>query len=95
MDYNKILEHRPFCIWDEDPNIELCYNLAYEKLGEMYPNNQLFASDCFGISIIDCSNEISTYSTGRLGLIGPLAMRDERRKEIFLLLAYDSSYKTN
>ena len=95
MDYYKILEYRPFSIWDEDSNIELCYNLACEKLEKMYPNNLLFASDCFGISVIDFSNEIATYSTGRLGLIGPLAMRDERTKEIFLLLTYDSSCKTN
>lgn len=87
MDYSNILEYRPFDFYDTDPYIMLCYELANEKLKEMYPNNTLFASDCFGISIVDDnrSEEITSFSTGRLGKIGPLAMRNESTKEVFPL----------
>lgn len=87
MDYSNILEYKSFDFDDTDSCITLCYELACKKLGEMYPNNILFASDCFGISIIDNnrSEEITSYSTGRLGKIGPLAMRNEITKEVFPL----------
>lgn len=87
MDYPNILEYKPFDFYDTDPYIELCYELVHDKLEEMYPNNTLFASDCFGISIVDDNRceEITTFSTGRLGKIGPLAMRNELTKEVFLL----------
>ena len=84
-----MFEYRPFDIWDIDPYIEICYNLSYERLEKMYPNKKLFSSDCFGVSIIDdkldgCI-EIASYTTGRIGKAGPLAMRNELAKEVFVL----------
>ena len=79
MDYSKMFEYRTLDFFGITPYIELCYELVHDKLEGMYPNNTLFASDCFGISIVDdnSSEEITTFSTGRLGKIGPLAMRNE------------------
>ena len=89
MDYSKMFEYRPFDIWDTDPYIEMCYNLTCEKLEKMYPNKKLFSSDCFGVSIIDDMSdsftEIASYTTGRLGKAGPLAMRNELTKEVNVL----------
>lgn len=84
------LEYRPFEFYDNDSFIELCYELSYDLLEEMYPNYKLFASDYFGISVIDNNNddciEITSFSTGRLGKIGPLAMRNEKTNEVFPLI---------
>ncbi|MBO4777468.1 MAG: hypothetical protein J5588_03150 [Bacteroidales bacterium] len=89
MDFPKEFEYKPFEFFDKDLQIGLCYELAYDKLEKMYPNYTLFASDCFGISIVDNNNddcvEVTSFSTGRLGKIGPLAMRDEKTKIIFPL----------
>lgn len=87
MDYSKNLEYRSFDFYDTDPYIMLCYELAHDKLEVMYPNNTLFASDCFGISIVDDNSceEIASFTTGRLGKVGPLAMRNELTQEVFPL----------
>ncbi len=89
MNYSKLFDYQSFGFWDTDPYIELCYNLAYKKLDEMYPDSQLLACDCFGISIIKnnkaCCEEVASYSTGRLGKAGPLAMRNEVTKEVHVL----------
>ena len=83
------LKYRQFEFFDTDPYIELCYNLAHDSLEKMYPDYLLFASDCFGISVINNNNysceEVTSFSTGRLGKIGPLAMRNEKTKEVFPL----------
>ncbi len=89
MDYSRLFEYRPFEFWDTDPNIELCYNLAQKKLQKKYPDKILFASDYFGISIIDMKREpcfeTTSYTTGRMGKAGPLAMRNELTKEVSIL----------
>lgn len=89
MDFPKEFEYNPFEFFDKDLHIRLCYDLAYDKLEKIYPNYTLFASDCFGITIIDSNDddcvEVTSFSTGRLGKIGPLAMRDENTKEVFIL----------
>ena len=89
MCYSKMFEYRPFDFWDTDPCIEMCYNISCEQLEKMYPNKKLFSSDCFGLSIIDdmsgSCTEIASYTTGRLGKAGPLAMRNESTKEVFVL----------
>lgn len=83
------LKYRQFDFFDTDPYIELCYNLAHVSLEKMYPSYLLFASDYFGISVINNNNdyceEVTSYSTGRLGKIGPHAMRNEKTNEVFLL----------
>ena len=93
-----MLEYMPFDFADTDPNVMLCYDFAYEKLELMYPNYMLLSSDCFGISIVktdrhfsedNCCEEIASYSTGRLGKIGPLAMRNEQTGEVVLLFCHD------
>ena len=93
----KGLEYKPFEFYDNDSSIELCYELSYDLLEKMYPNYRLFASDCFGISVINNNNdsceEITSYSTGRLGEIGPLAMRNEKSNEIFVLVNLDETTK--
>lgn len=97
MELPEILKFRQFDFFDTDPYIELCYNLAHDSLEKMYPDYLLFASDYFGISIIDNNNddcvEITSYSTGRLGEIGPLAMRNEKSNEIFVLVNLDETTK--
>ncbi len=84
-----MLEFRLFDIWDMDPHVEICYVLSCEMLEKMYPNKILFSSDCFGISIIDdisdSCTEIASYTTGRMGKAGPLAMRNEITKEVLVL----------
>ena len=99
MDYSKMFEYRPFDIWDTDPYIEMCYNLTCEKLEKMYPNKNLFSSDCFGVSIIDdisdSFTEIVSYTTGRLGKAGPLAMRNELTREVNILTIRNKVSLTN
>jgi hypothetical protein len=88
MNVPKILEYRSFDFYDTDSYIELCHNLAYEKLEEKYPQYKVDSCDCFGLYIIDgSSNTIVQYSTGRLGKMGPLAMRNELTKEVTILLS--------
>jgi len=74
MELPEILKFRQFDFYDTDPYIEMCYNLAHESLEKMYPQYLLFASDNFGISVIDNNNdecvEVTSFSTGRLGKIG-------------------------
>jgi hypothetical protein len=85
----KILKFRQFDFYDTNPYIEMCYDLAHESLEKMFPQYLLFASDHFGISVIDNNNdecvEVTSFSTGRLGKIGPLAMRNENTKEVYPL----------
>ena len=89
MNYSNMYDYRPFDFWDMDPYIELCFDLAFEKLRDSYPNNLLFSSDCFGISVIDATlddcKEMANYTTGRLGTAGPLAMRNELTGEVAVL----------
>ena len=95
MDFPKEFEYKPFEFFDKDLYIRVCYELAYDKLEKMYPNYILFASDCFGISILDNNNddcvEITSFSTGRLGKIGPLAMRNEKTNDVFPLINLKNS----
>jgi hypothetical protein len=91
-----MLEYIPFDFAETDPYVVYCYGLAYEKLELMHPNYMLLSSDCFGISIVktdedNCCEEIASYSTGRLGRIGPLAMRNEQTGEVVLLFCHDNS----
>ncbi|MEE3483289.1 MAG: hypothetical protein VZQ98_03065 [Bacteroidales bacterium] len=86
METPKILEYRPFDFFDTDPHIEMCHDLAYKELEKMYPEYKLDSCDCFGLYIYDeNTNSIAQYSTGRLGKIGPLAMRNERTEEVIPL----------
>ena len=94
MDYSKMFDYRPFEFWDTDPYIELCFDFAFDKLKKTYPGYLLLTSDCFGISVvdstIDCCEVLALYSIGRLGKVGPLAMRNERTKEMQVLCLKDS-----
>lgn len=82
----KILEYRHFDFHDTDPYIGMCHDLAYEKLEELYPKYNVDSCDCFGLYIFDKNaNTIAQYSTGRLGKIGPLAMRNELTEEVIPL----------
>lgn len=88
MDIPKILEYRLFDFYDTDSYIELCHDLAYIKLEELYPKCKVDSCDCFGLYVIDETFSVVTqFSTGRLGGIGPLAMRNEITKEVTILLS--------
>lgn len=86
MDFTKMLEFRMFDFWNKDLYILLCYEWACDELATMYPNYTVFASDHFGISIIDKNigncKEIATFTTGRMAKIGLLAMKNERTKNV-------------
>lgn len=87
MDILNTLEYRTFDFFDTESYIELCYDLAYVKLEAMYPQYKVDSCDCFGLYIIDDASSIVTrFSTGRLGKIGPLAMRNELTKNITVLV---------
>ena len=86
MKIPKALEYRPFDFHDTDSHIRMCHDLAYEKLKELYPKYKVDSCDCFGLYIYDKdANSIAQYSTGRLGKIGPLAMRNETTEEVIPL----------
>ncbi|MBR5972232.1 MAG: hypothetical protein IK017_06225 [Paludibacteraceae bacterium] len=86
MEIPKILEYRPFGFYDTDPFIEMCHDLAFEKLEDMYPEYTVDSCDCFGLYIYDKdANSIAQYSTGRMGKIGPLAMKNETTEEVIPL----------
>ena len=94
MDIPKIFEYRPYDFYDTDSYIELCHDLAYIKLEELYPNYKVDSCDCFGLYIIDgASNTIVQYTTGRLGKIGPLAMRNELTKDVNILITNGLRYQ--
>lgn len=91
MEYANLFEYKCFGFYDTDPNMMLCHDLAYDKLREMFPNYLLLYSDCLGIDVIDdtsnseCSKDVASFSMGRLGKGGPLAMRNEGTKKVFIL----------
>lgn len=81
------LEYKPFDFYDTDSHIGLCHDLAFKKLEEIYTKYKVDSCDCFGIYIVDnASNVVTLFSTGRLGKIGPLAMRNEQTKEVIILV---------
>lgn len=88
MDYS-MFDYRPFDYWDDDPCIELCFDLAFNRLKEKHPENMLLTSDCFGIDVLNNAKAscdvILSYSTGRLGKGGPLAMRNEMTNQVTIL----------
>jgi len=87
METPKILKYRPFDFYDTDPYIEMCHDLAYKELEEMYPEYKVDSCDCFGLYIFDeDANTIAQYSTGRMGKIGPLAMRNEQTEDVIVLI---------
>ena len=82
----KMLDYRPFDFYDTDPYIEMCHDLAYKKLEELYPKYKVDSCDCFGLYIFDeDSNVIAQFSTGRLGKDGALAMRNELTKDVTII----------
>ena len=92
MEYANLFEYKCFGFYDTDPNMMLCHDLAYDELEKMYPNYLLLSSDCLGIDVIDdtsnseCGKNVASFSMGRLGKGGPLAMRNEGTKEVFPLV---------
>ena len=86
MNYSKMFEYKSFDFFDTDPCIELCYELAYEQLEKFYLDKKIDSCDCFGLYIFDKNSDyVVQYTTGRLGKVGPLAMRNESTKEVFVL----------
>ena len=83
---NSKLEYKPFDFYDTDSQIELCHDLAFKKLEELYSKYKIDSCDCFGIYIVDnASNIVTLFSTGRLSKTGSLAMRNEQTKEVIIL----------
>lgn len=91
MEYANLFEYKSFGFYDTDPDMMLCHDLAYDELEEMYPNYLLLSSDCLGIDVIDNASDsefckdVASFSMGRLGKGGPLAMRNERTKKVYIL----------
>ena len=51
MNVPKILEYRSFDFYDTDSYIELCHNLAYEKLEEKYPQYKFSQHKGYGTKL--------------------------------------------